>query len=129
MSLFTKPDPVVVRLEALGFDRVAATKLSRSGTAVHLAADTMLCREGERGTQAFLLLDGEAQVLAVDGVVSVGPGSVIGELATLDPHRTRNATVVASGPVRVLVFDVATFRFLAQRDDLHGRLAPERQAA
>ena len=54
---------------------------------------------------------------------------MVGELATLDPHRTRNATVVAAGPIEVLVFDVATYRALARLDDLRSRLAPERVAA
>lgn len=129
VNIFTKPDPVIQRLVALGFDRVAATHLSRRGTVVDIASDTMLCQRGERGTQAFLLLEGEANVVTDSGVISVGPGAVIGELATLDPHRTRNATVVTSTATRVLVFDVATFRFLAQRDDLRARLAPERAAA
>jgi len=66
-----------------------------------------------------------------DGVLNVvtGPGDVVGELATLDPYRTRNATVTTSSPVRVLVFDVGTFRYLAQQDDLRARLAPRRVAA
>jgi CRP-like cAMP-binding protein len=61
--------------------------------------------------------------------VTVGAGDVVGELATLDPHRTRNATVVAAGPIEVLVYDVATYRSLAQVDDLRSRLAPARVAA
>lgn len=129
VNIFTKPDPVVQRLVALRFDRAAAIHLSRSGTVVDLPADTTLCRHGERGTQAFLLLDGHAQVLTDHGLIQVGPGDVVGELATLDPHRTRNATVVTTTATRVLVFDVATYRFLAQQDDLRSRLAPERAAA
>jgi CRP-like cAMP-binding protein len=99
------------------------------GTLLFLDAGSVLCEEGERGTQAFLLLDGEAEVQLPDTSLRVGAGAVIGELATLDHRRTRNATVVAAGPVEVLVYDVATYRALAQRDDLHGRLAPERAAA
>ncbi len=89
---------------------------------------TVLCRAGERGTQAFLLLEGEAQVEAGDAVITVGPGEVIGELATLDFRRTRNATVTTTTAVRVLVFDVGTYRFLADQDDLRARLAPDRAA-
>jgi CRP-like cAMP-binding protein len=122
-------DQVAHRLESLGYPRTAARRLSAGGTLLHLDAGSVLCEEGERGTQAFLLLKGEAEVQLVDDQLIVGAGGVVGELATLDPRRTRNATVVAAGPVEVLVFDVATYRSLARLDDLRGRLAPERVAA
>lgn len=109
--------------------RASAALLSRNGTLLDLRAGTTLCTEGERGLEAFLVLDGEADVLTRDGVVKVGPGAVIGELATLDPSRTRNATVVAHTDVVVLVFDVRTFRSLAAKADLRTHLAPERAAA
>jgi CRP-like cAMP-binding protein len=119
-------DVVAHRLEELGFGRAAARQLSTAGTLLHLDAGAVLCREGERGTQAFLLLCGEAAVELPDTTVQVGPGEVVGELATLDPHRLRNATVVAAGPVEVLVFDVATYRSLARFEELRDRLAPAR---
>jgi CRP-like cAMP-binding protein len=122
-------DQVAHRLEDLGYPRAAARRLSTAGTLLHLDAGSVLCEEGERGTQAFLLLQGEADVHLSDGRVTVGAGDVVGELATLDPHRTRNATVVAAGPIEVLVYDVATYRALAQVDDLRSRLAPARIAA
>jgi len=127
--IFRTTDPIIRQLEHLGIDRAAATRLSRSGTAVDMEAGKLLCREGERGSQAFLLLEGEAQVHVGGRTITVGPGDVVGELATLDPYRTRNATVTTSSPVRVLVFDVGTFRYLAQQDDLRARLAPRRVAA
>jgi hypothetical protein len=61
-------------------------------------------------------------------VITVGAGDVVGEQATLEPRRLRNATVVANGPVEVLVFDVASYRSLARLDDLRSRLAPDRAA-
>jgi CRP-like cAMP-binding protein len=122
-------DPVARQLEALGMPRTSAELLSQRGTFLQLSAGTTLCTEGERGLEAFLLIDGDAQVLRRDEVITVGPGSVIGELATLDPRRTRNATVVAGTDVEVLVFDVRTFRSLADQADLQARLAPERVAA
>ena len=122
-------DVVAQRLEDLGFPKEAARRLSSGGTLLHLDAGSVLCREGERGTQAFLLLRGEAHVLLDGDRVTATAGDVIGELATLDPHRLRNATVEAAGPVEVLVYDVATYRSLAQVDDLRSRLAPDRVAA
>lgn len=126
---FGNSDPIVQQLEQLTIDRPAALRLSRAGTALDVADGTVLCRAGERGTQAFLLLAGQAEVNTGDQVIIVGSGSVIGELATLDPLRPRNATVTTTGPARLLVFDVGTFRFLAQQDDLRARLAPDRIAA
>jgi CRP-like cAMP-binding protein len=122
-------DQVALRLEELGFPRDAARRLSATGTLLHLDAGYILCREGERGTQAFLLLEGEAEVQVGGQSVLIGEGEVVGELATLDPHRRRNATVLANGPVEVLVFDVKTYRSLAQVDDLRSRLVPVRAAA
>jgi CRP-like cAMP-binding protein len=122
-------DLVTHRLEELGFPRDAARRLSATGTLLHLDAGYVLCREGERGTQAFLLLEGEAEVRVGEESVLVGAGEVVGELATLDPHRRRNATVLANGPVEVLVYDVKTYRSLAEVDDLRSRLAPTRAAA
>lgn len=127
--LTRRPDPIVTRLETLGFSRAAATRLSHRGTVVDLGAGTTLCRAGERGTQAFLLLGGEAVVQTDDTEITVSPGAAIGELATLDPHRVRNATVRTTTPVRVLVFDVTTYRSLAEQADLRPRLAPKRAAA
>ena len=122
-------DQVAQRLEALGYPREAARRLSVEGTLLRLDGGSILCTAGERGTQAFLLLDGVVDVHLADGPLPVGAGGVIGELATLDHRRRRNATVTAHGPVDVLVYDVATYRALAQLDDLRSRLAPDRVAA
>ena len=122
-------DHVAHRLEGLGFPAHSARQLSMGGTLLHLDAGAVLCQEGERGTQAFILLDGEVDVRLPDTTVRVDAGAVIGELATLDHQRTRNATVVAAGPIQVLVYDVATYRALAQLDGLRPHLAPQRTAA
>jgi CRP-like cAMP-binding protein len=122
-------DPVAHELVSLGFERDAAIRLSFGGTLLDLPAGTTLCREGEPGLEAFLLLDGEASVLVGGNVVTLGAGDIVGELAALDATRTRNATVVAATDLRLLVFDVRTFRTLAAADELRARLLPERAAA
>lgn len=74
-----------------------------------------LCREGELDDAAFVQLDGEVSILRRDGnvdreVAIEGSGSVIGELAVLDPA-PRNATVMASTvAVRALRLAGAPFR-------------------
>lgn len=122
-------DHVADGLEQLGFGRGAARRLSRAGTLLDVGPDTVLCEEGERGSQALLLLEGAARVLTPDAVIEVGPGAVIGEIATLDRRLSRTASVVTSSPARILVFDVPTFRSLASQGDLRERLAPNRTAA
>lgn len=126
---FRHSDPVAKRLIHLGIPAAAADRLSHGGTLLDLPAGATLCTKGERGTQAFLLVDGEASVLTEGGVVTLGPGEVVGEIATLDRRVARNATVVTATPASVLVFDIATFRMLAGTDELRPRLAPQRSAA
>ena len=127
---FRRNDPVADRLGALGLNPFPAQRLSQSGTLLDLPAGTRLCTEGERGTQAFLLLEGRAEVRLADGrTIEIGPGAVVGEQATLDVKRPRNATVEAIDPVALLVFDVATFRSLADDQELRPLLVPERTAA
>lgn len=120
-------DPVVARLRALGLPLATARRLSQAGTPLDLPAGTPLCTKGELGQEAFLLLEGEATVDLGDEVVKVGPGAVVGEMATLDPFARRNADVRTDGPCRALVYDVRTFRSLASTD-LHEILVPDRAA-
>jgi len=89
--------------------------VARAGRESWFAPNETLCREGEIGDEVFVLLDGEVSVLKrvddADQVVAVeGPGTVIGELAVLDPA-PRNATVVASfGGVRTMRLCGTPFR-------------------
>jgi CRP-like cAMP-binding protein len=122
-------DPVTRLLESVGIPRSAATPLARAGTLIQLPSDATLCRVGERGREAFIILEGEASVLLPDRIVTLGAGDVVGELATLDPARTRNATVIATTDLLVLVFDAGTFNSLAREPALAGILRPERSAA
>jgi CRP-like cAMP-binding protein len=60
-----------------------------------------LVRQGEAGTEVFLILDG-IFVVAVNGseVAEIGPGAVVGERAAL-LNGTRTATLWARPPGRV----------------------------
>jgi len=72
-------------------------ELARAGTERWFRQDERICRAGETGDEAFVVLDGEVSVLHPDGSVAYveGSGGCIGELAVLDPA-PREATVVAS---------------------------------
>ena len=70
-----------------------------------LEAGDVLCAQGERGTDAFVLLDGAASV-HVNGshVAEIGPGEVVGELA-VERGGVRSATLLAMTPLHVLVVE------------------------
>jgi len=98
-----------------GLEPEDLAELARAGEESWYTHGETLCREGDLGDELFVLLDGEVSILHRDGdtdriVATEGPGSVIGELAVLDPA-PRNATVVVSDiAVRVLRLAGPPFR-------------------
>jgi LmbE family N-acetylglucosaminyl deacetylase len=88
---------------------------------------TELCRQGERGSELFMILDGEVEVIKVGDAESklihvAGTGEVVGELAVLT-DLPRSATLRAQGDVKVLVMRGTHFReFLRRHTDLSERM-------
>lgn len=82
-----------------------------------LPEGALVVRQGDRGEEVFLLLDGVVAV-DVDGdhVADVGPGVVIGERAALSDDHRRTATVRALTPVRVAAVDAAALAEDALRE-------------
>jgi CRP-like cAMP-binding protein len=115
-------------LRELGFSESAARRLAQAGTPIDLDPGVALTTKGERGEEAFLILEGEALVDLGTEQVRVGPGAVVGEIAALDPLARRTATVTTTARTLVLVYDVPTFRGLAA-SDLRPIVVPERPAA
>lgn len=72
-------------------------------TETAVAEGRVLCREGEIGLEAFVIIEGRATV-TVDGraIDTAGPGEMFGEMALLDGG-PRIATVTATSPMRLLV--------------------------
>ncbi|HYR45759.1 MAG TPA: cyclic nucleotide-binding domain-containing protein, partial [Thermoanaerobaculia bacterium] len=90
-------------------------ELARSSVERRYAAGEALCREGERGNEVFILLEGGVIVSRSGSSIQkvVGQeeaGALIGEMAVLDPA-PRSATVVAGADgARVLRLNGDAFR-------------------
>ena len=93
-----------------------------------------MTRQGERGREFFVLLEGDADVIK-DGrtINTLGAGDFFGEIALVS-DTPRTATVTATSPVRALVItDRAFRRLLKDQPEIQGkvlaavaaRLAPE----
>jgi CRP/FNR family transcriptional regulator, cyclic AMP receptor protein len=84
--------------------------LATTGDRASVTAGTVVARQGEVGREAFLVVDGEVDIVR-DGVpiARLGTGEVVGELALLGDWE-RTADIVAVTDVEVVVFDVRSFR-------------------
>jgi len=88
------------------------TKLAKLGEPVDAIEGAVLMDQGDVGVECFLVLEGEAGVvIGGEQVVTVGAGSVVGEMALVG-HKPRNASVVARTPMRLLAFNIVAFRRL-----------------
>jgi CRP-like cAMP-binding protein len=81
---------------------------------VDIRAGEELLRQGDFAHEFMVIMDGSAEVVRdSEHVADIGPGDFLGEIAALD-HGQRNATVVASGPMRVLVMTDRDLRHIAR---------------
>jgi CRP/FNR family transcriptional regulator, cyclic AMP receptor protein len=83
--------------------------------ALKLAPGDSLFREGDKGEKTYVVLEGELDVLLGDFVLeTVGPGTLIGEMALIDDS-PRTATAVAKTSCRLAEIDRRRFHFLVQQ--------------
>ena len=89
-----------------------------------LKAGKVLIREGERGSEFFVIVSGEVQVRRKGRkIATLGPGDFVGEMALLS-KAPRNATVTAATAVDVLVItDRAFVGLLDKTPDLWHKVA------
>jgi CRP-like cAMP-binding protein len=82
---------------------------------IDLPQGKQLIRQGERGREFFVLLEGEADVER-DGehIQTMGSGDFFGEIALVSKV-PRTATVTATTPVRALVITDRDFRTLLEQ--------------
>jgi CRP-like cAMP-binding protein len=103
------PDKVLARI-----DSMTAESTLRSGYE--------LTTQGEPSNQAFVIVEGSAEVRVNGEVVREAlPGELVGELGVID-HTTRSATVTATTPMRVLVMNPGEVFSLLQQDGHAGRV-------
>jgi putative ABC transport system ATP-binding protein len=77
-----------------------------------------ILREGDKSTEVYFLIEGEARVAigaAGHTVATVGPGAFLGEVAAL-AARPRTASVIATGPVSTLSLSRDLFLDLVRGD-------------
>ena len=86
--------------------------VARYTTPISLPAGAVLCREGTKGLEAFVIVEGEAEV-TVDGrtIARLGPGAFCGEMALVE-RGVRTATVTAITPMEALAMSVSEFESL-----------------
>jgi CRP-like cAMP-binding protein len=82
---------------------------------IELSAGKNLIRQGERGREFFVLLDGDVAVFK-DGteIQQRGPGDFFGEIALIS-NVPRTATVTTTTPVRLLVITDRDFKHLLEQ--------------
>lgn len=87
-------------------------EVARRVDEVDAAAGDVLTRQGERGDQMLVIVEGSARVER-DGqqLAVLGPSDVVGEMSLVD-QRERTATVTATEPCRLLVMHRTDFSSL-----------------
>jgi CRP/FNR family transcriptional regulator, cyclic AMP receptor protein len=90
-------------------------RIAQIADEVDLPAGKKLTKEGARGREFFVLLEGTADVRSDTRLLAqLGPGDFFGEIA-LVTDAPRTATVTTISPVRALVITDRAFRELMRR--------------
>lgn len=84
-------------------------RVARAADELRVEPGRVLMEQGQVGRECFVIVEGTATVRRNGRkVASLGPGDAAGELSLLD-HGPRTATVVADGPMTVLVIGAREF--------------------
>ena len=113
--------------------RAEIAEVAKIADEIDIPADKELTREGDRGREFFVLLEGTASVRRGGRKVNaLGPGDFFGEIALVS-RSPRTATVTTTSPSRLLVITDSRFRSLLEHspriqlrilEALADRLAP-----
>jgi CRP/FNR family cyclic AMP-dependent transcriptional regulator len=95
-----------------GFEPGELDRVAELADSVEAFPGAVIIDQGRVGQECFVVLEGEATVHVGDDLVAtIGPGTMIGEMALVD-HRPRSASVIAATPMRLVAFDTADFKTL-----------------
>jgi CRP/FNR family transcriptional regulator, cyclic AMP receptor protein len=99
-----------------GLSRPQLAQIARLSDDLEVPAGTVLCKEGSRGQEFFIIIDGEATVTR-DGesLTTFKGGDFFGEIALLEPVK-RTATVTAAAPLRFFVVSQQAFASVLYMD-------------
>jgi len=89
-------------------------QVASSAAEIDVEAGNRLVSEGRFGYEFFVIENGRAEVVRGDThVADLGPGDFFGEMALLGDTE-RNASVIASSPLKAVVMTDRDFRKLAR---------------
>ncbi len=99
-----------------GLSRRQLAQVARLSDDLEVPAGTVLCKQGSRGQEFFIIVDGEARV-SRDGenLGTVRGGDFFGEIALLEPVK-RTATVTAETPLSLFVVSRQAFDTVVATD-------------
>jgi CRP/FNR family transcriptional regulator, cyclic AMP receptor protein len=86
--------------------------VAKASDEITIEAGRILCEQGSIGREAFVIVEGTAEVRRNDRkIADLGPGACVGELSLID-HGPRSATVKALTDMTVLVLGPREFSAL-----------------
>jgi CRP/FNR family transcriptional regulator, cyclic AMP receptor protein len=92
-----------------GFSTKELRDVAKATVELTLDSGKEFVTQGEVGREAFIIVEGHADVVRNGTTIAqLGPGGVVGESSLLD-HGPRTASVVAAGPLTVLVLGPREF--------------------
>jgi CRP/FNR family cyclic AMP-dependent transcriptional regulator len=99
-----------------GLARKQLVLLARLTDDLELPAGSVLCKEGERGREFFVIIEGEAEVTrGGKHLATIGSGEFFGEIALLE-RVVRTASVTATTPLRFFVVSDSAFSSVLAAD-------------
>jgi CRP/FNR family transcriptional regulator, cyclic AMP receptor protein len=97
-----------------GFSDEDLARVAELAQPVVAEEGALLIDQGRVGLECFVILRGHAGVyVGGEHVATLGPGSMVGEMALVE-HRPRNASVVAESGLRLVSFDTRAFKQLLE---------------
>jgi CRP/FNR family transcriptional regulator, cyclic AMP receptor protein len=95
-----------------GLGKKERREVARQGDEVEVEAGRHLVREGEFAYEFFAIEEGTAEVRRGEQFLAeLGPGDFFGEMGLIG-NVTRNASVIAATPLRVMVLTGSAFRHI-----------------